>query len=472
MVFPLILNIYLHVIQQRESHERTGLSFMPLAESKAIRSSEASRSIPSSNIKFRATETLDPIIQKMVHSKDTIDNLPKFIDLINKVAVPHLKTVYEDLKLGIQLEEKKKKKVMFFEKLFSHQHYIELKMMNHGFSTLQNKTSKTDGMIETKKAKGAALFHSFLSSKIMVNKCSIFSNMKAIIEAEFTKTIKDKVFDQIKPKTSPTHTTESPIKSQKSSKISMGIEEEFTEENREKIGNLLENLNKKCHDLERVGEKAFNQWKTYSLSKEKSNILLSFSLRNIVNKTLVRSFEKIKCFQKKEDNKSFSKKIMNFSNVLHTINKKLWFEKLSTFSQIKKTQSPFRYVKQLSKLFTTLRNVMQRRLITGVNAMKSILMVQNLQKNEALKRFLVISANIQKNNLRSLFLQMRENTFMQKMEKINLTNRLKGRILIGCYKQSPLYSLKNAFLKFKVRTDPFLVKRAIDRFFFFFIFIV
>ena len=101
-------------LMQRESHERTGLSFMPLAESKAIRSSEASRSIPSSNIKFRATETLDPIIQKMVHSKDTIDNLPKFIDLINKVAVPHLKTVYEDLKLGIQLEEKKKKKSHVF----------------------------------------------------------------------------------------------------------------------------------------------------------------------------------------------------------------------------------------------------------------------------------------------------------------------------------------------------------------------
>jgi len=441
---------------------------MPLAESKAIRSSEASRSIPSSNIKFRATESLDPEIHKMVHSKETIDNIPKFIELINKVAVPHLKTVYEDLKLGVQMEGKKKKNLLFFEKLFAIQHYLELKMLNRGFSFLQSQDKKPDQMMETKKAKGAAIFHSFLNSKMMVHKCSIFTNMKATVEAEFSKTIKDKVFDQIKPKTSPTHTTESPIKSQKSSKMSLGKdkqepEEEFSEENREKLGNLLENLNKKCHYLEKVGEKSFNQWKVYSLNKEKSNILISYTLTNIVNKSLVRAFEKINFCRFKEEKHGISQKILNFSNILHTINKKICFEKFRTFSKIKKSQSPFRYVKQLGKLFTTLRNVMQRRLMTGVNAMKSTLMIQNLKKDEALKRFLVIYSNFQKNNLKSLFLLMRGNVFTQKIEKINLTNRLKGRILIGCYKQAPLYSLKNAFLRFKVRTDPILVKRAIDR---------
>lgn len=122
---------------------------MPLAESHAIRPSETSRSIPSSNIKFRATETLDPAIHKMVHSKDTVDNLPKFIELINKVAIPHLKTVYEDLKRGVRIEEDKKKNTLFFEKIFKIQHYLELKVLNSALKKL-----KASGQyIETKKPK-------------------------------------------------------------------------------------------------------------------------------------------------------------------------------------------------------------------------------------------------------------------------------------------------------------------------------
>lgn len=301
---------------------------------------------------------------------------------------------------------------------------------------------------------------------MMVNKCSVFSSMKATIEAEFSKTIKDKVFDQFKSKVSPTHTTESPMKSLKSSKLSKDKqeqEEEFTEENRERLGNLLENLNTKCHYLEKVGEKAFNQWRFYSINKEKSNILLSYSLRNIINKNLMSAFHKMKS-QKSKAATTVSKKLLNFSNIIHTLNKKIWFEKFRVFSTIKKNQSPFRYVQQLGKMVNALKNIMQRKLMTGLHAIQSVNATHNLRKSEALKRVSVICSNLQKNNLKSLFLSLKGNTFTQKLEKINLTNRLKGRILVGCYKQAPLFSLKNAFLKFRVRTHPFLVKRAIDRF--------
>lgn len=444
---------------------------MPRAESQVIRSSEASRSIPSSNIKFRATETFDPSITKMVHSKETIDNLPKFIDLINKVAVPHLKTVCEDLKRGVQIEERNRKCAVFYEKMTSAHHYLELKMLNSGFANLKKNSSSDLQFINSKKAKGTALLYSFMNSKLMINKCSVFSNIKHIVEAEFSKTIRDKVFEPIKPK--PSSSTESPMKSIRSSKVSKekaDIEEEFTEEKRDRLGHLLENLNNKCHYLEKVGEKTFNQWKFYSINKEKSNILLSYAVRNIVNKNLVRAFEKInlcRFFQK--DESTVSKKMLSFSSVLHSINKKIWFEKFRVIAKMKTSQSPFRYVQQLSKMVATLKTVLQRRLVSGVDAIKSVQTVHKLRKMESMKRVAAIWSNLQKNNMKSLFLCLHRNVFLQKYQKLNLTNRLKGRVLLGCSKQAPLFSLKSAFLKFRVRSDSVLVKKAIDRFPFFFL---
>ena len=67
--------------------------------------------------------------------------------------------------------------------------------------------------------------------------------------------------------------------------------------------------------------------------------------------------------------------------------------------------------------------------------------------------------------MRSLFSVMRGNVVAKTLDKTKITNRIKGKILISCSKQAPLYSLKNAFLRFKVRTDHVLVKKAIDRFF-------
>ena len=449
---------------------------MPLAESKAIRGSEAVRSIPSSNIKFRVTENLDPIIHKMVHSKETVDNLPKFIELINKVAVPHLKTVYEDFKMGIQLEAKKKQHILFFQKLVSNQHFIELKLLNKGFAYLKSKAKEKEKMISKFKAKGASLLYNSLNSKINIHKCFAFSNinLKTLIDVEFTKNIKDKIFDQPnKAKTSPTHTTESPIKSQKSSKVSQSREktelekkdEEFSEENKEKVGKILENLNKKCSFLEKMGEKAFNQWKIYTVNKEKSNILISYALRNMVNKVMIKSFEKIQNYKANKNEGMVSDKILKFSNVIHDFQKKIWFLKLKTFSKIRKHQSPFKYMKQLNQLINTFKTLSVRRLLSGFNGIKSIKNLKNLKRNEILTSFFYICLNYQKNYMRSLFSVMRGNVVAKTLDKTKITNRIKGKILISCSKQAPLYSLKNAFLRFKVRTDHVLVKKAIDRFF-------
>lgn len=437
---------------------------MPLTESHDV---QVSRVIPSSNIKFRITETVDPTIHKMVHSKETIDNLPKFIGLINKVAVPHLLQVYQDLKAGVLLESKKKQIALFFEKIASCQHYLDLKSLNKGFSKLnQCKKNPQANHLPNSKTIAAAKLFCTLNSKLTINKCTSFSNMKTLIEVNFSKTIKDKLYDQLKNKTSPTYTTESPIKSLKSSKISQKLNldnrDDFSEENKEKMGKILENLNKKCQNIERIGENSFNKWKIFSVNKDKSNILISFALRNIVNKVMIRSFDKLNNYNK-VSTQCVSKKIIELSNIINDIQKKLWFIKLKTFLTIKQQKGPYRFIKQLNTFMNTFKNAKNRQLLSGMSALKSINDIKQNQINNVLTRFFFICLNFQKNNTRSMFLQLRGNVITTKLEKINLTNRLKGRILIGCYKQCPSYSLKNAFLRFKVRTNRVLVKKAIDR---------
>lgn len=164
--------------KHRESHARSGLSFMPIVESKALRVSEAVRSIPSSNIKFRVTETIDPALHRMVHSKETMEKLPKFLEFMKRVTTPTLQSICEDLKAGVKLEVKKKKGVVFMEKIDKIYYYLKLKSLNQGFANFKvPKVSNTNEISNNKSLAISKLF-SAIKPKIAVTKCSSFYSLK------------------------------------------------------------------------------------------------------------------------------------------------------------------------------------------------------------------------------------------------------------------------------------------------------
>lgn len=326
--------------------------------------------------------------------------------------------------------------------------------------------TQSNNLINIKKAAGILKLSCTLSSKLSIQKTGIFYNLRRALDTEFSKTIQSKIYDQFKTKASPT--TESPIKSLISSKLSQAKElelksEDFLQEKKEKIGKILEKLHKKCQNIERVGETTFTQWKTISMNKEKGALMMNYSLKNIYNKQQ-RSF--INQLKGRPESQTDGKNL-KLANVMHKLQNKQLLLSVKVFHTLKQKENPFEYMKKLSQLVNALKMVKQRNLLNGLCCLKSNSEVFDQKSQEQIKKFVSICNNLQKNYLNVAFSNLQRPPLDEaKAQKINMTNRLKGRILIGCYKQAPVFSLKTAFLKFRVRSDQKLVKKSIDRSFF------
>lgn len=321
--------------------------------------------------------------------------------------------------------------------------------------------------INLKKAASILKLSCLLSTKLTLNQCEPFYNMKKMIEAEFMKTIHDKLYEQMKVKTSPTYTVESPLKSQLSSKISqkkdkneLDIKSEEITETKEKMGKILDKIQKKCLNVEKIGESAFSKWRNLCINKEKGAIIINSFLRNILHQRERVFIDKIKSgIPNLFDNKS-----KKFLSIIQILQKKTFILSWKAFNKIKVQRSHFNYIKEIHRFVSVFEKIRHRNKINAIHSMKVQSQIINFKNTEILKRFIYICEHFKKNRIITAFLNIKSETEAQQNEKINLTNRIKGRILIACYKQAPVFSLKNAFMRFRVRSDQKLVKKAIDRF--------
>lgn len=482
---------------------------MPLSESKALRVSEAVRSIPSTNIKFRVTENIDPVMHKMVHSKETMDKLPKFIDLLAKVTKPSLQRICEDLRNGVKTQAKKKQALSFFEKLSGIYHYLELKSLNLMFSSLKKKIFKkiSEENRENEKISKIPRFYCTLASKLafnkffalekikksgqddnlkrisamsrifctinpkfIVKKCGIFYNLKKLVEPEFTNTIKEKIFEQIKTKSSPT--TATPLKSEvittRETKDTEEISERklekniiLDEENKEKIRNVLKKIQTKCENLERLGEKTFIDWKILSLEQSNRAMIFAYFIRDFFYRTKKHGFQKIKNRYYPENTVQKLLKIFEISKIFTQRNSGL------TFVALQKMKSSKIGAYDIMKKLQIFQNIFlknkQRNCFFALNSLKSLLSSQQIKKSETSKRLVTICYNYQKNIMRSSLWALKGEVEEKKLKKMDLNERMKAKILMSCYKPCQVLSLKTAFLRFKVRSDRHMVKKAIDR---------
>lgn len=320
--------------------------------------------------------------------------------------------------------------------------------------------------INLKKAASILKLSFVLSTKLTLNQCEPFYNMKKMIEAEFTKSIHDKLYEQMKVKTSPTFTAESPFKSQLSSKISQNkdkkeleIKPEEMTENKEKMVKILDKLHKKCQNVEKIGELAFSKWRNLCINKEKGAIIINCLLKNILNQRERTFIDKLKS----GISNLCDIKTINMMSMIQILQKKKYIFSLKAFNKIKAQRSHFGYLKEIHQLVSNLEKIRQRNMINVLNSLKVQYQIRNFKNSEILKRFVYICENFKKNRIITAFLNIKSEIEAQQNEKINLTNRIKGRILVACYKQAPVFSLKNAFMRFRVRSDQKLVKKAIDR---------
>lgn len=435
---------------------------MPIVESKALRVSEAVRSIPSSNIKFRVTETIDPTLHRMVHSKETMEKLPKFLEFMKNVTTPTLQSICEDLKAGVKLEVKKKKGIVFMEKIDKIYYYLKLKSLNQGFANF--KGSKVSGTNEASNNKSLAISKLFsaLKPKIAITKCSSFYNLKSLVEPEFNKTIKDKIFGLNKMKTSP-------IRPSFLKERNDDIKESQLFEEKEKVASILEKIQKKCVNLEKVSAQAFLQWKITSLNLENQSLKVAFLLKEIFLRKKKNSFLTLKRQTVPNQLDSADKeKIIKLFSMAKIFSQQDFLTKLKTFQKLKPKATPFDYKKKLTHLKTVVQNLKHKNLFSAMVLLKSLVSFDQVKKNEIVRRFVVICASYQKIILRLSLWSLKGEVDEKKIQKIQMNDRMKGKILLSSYKHSPCISLKTAFLRFRVRGDAKLVKKAIDRLFVFY----
>lgn len=481
---------------------------MPLSESKALRVTETIRSIPSTNIKFRVTENIDPVMHQMVHSKETMDKLPRFIDLLNKVTKPSLQKICQDLRNGVKIQAKKKQALCFFEKLSGVYHYLELKSLNSMFFSLKEEISKRirEENRENEKISNISRFYCALASKLAFNKffalekikkktqdsnikkisaisrifctispkiigrkCGVFYNLKNLVEPEFTNTIQEKIFEQIKTKSSPT--TATPLKSElitRETKETEEISERRLEktsfidaENKEKFRNVLRKIQTKCENIERLGERTFFDWKVLSLEQSNKAMIFAYFLRDFFYRAKKHGFQKIKNAYYPENTTQKLLKIFEISKIFTQRDSGLKFAALQKMKTSK--ISPFDIIKKLQILQNIFSKIKQKNCFFALNSLKNLLSTQQIKKAEILKRLATICGNFQRNIMRSSLWALKGEVEEKKLKKIDLNERMKAKILMSCYKQCPVLSLRTAFFRFKVRSDKHLVKKAIDR---------
>lgn len=377
---------------------------MPLIESQTLRGSESFRLLPSSNIRFRLTEDLNPDLQKKMQSKESMENLQTLIEEINQILDPRMKFIYEDLQKAASLKEDDLKKFSLTTVSKKQIAFVKLTDLFEKNSIRQKSFAFYDRISRPK------------------------------LEARLKESISQKIIEPL----------------QKDEKPEFKENEETLN-----IQKIFEKIHEKANLVKEKGETLLYEMKIQNLEKENE------FLRNEREKLFILEVNnkqnESNLVKKSITSFDLTKNIKFFSSVFKRMTqKKLFF----SFENIK-NQKLFQ-----SKRILSIYYLLEKRKSEKINLLKAFFGWKHQKKSPSKlskRSFALLNEKLLK-TLRDSFYDIRGCFLTSKLHDEQITNKLKGKILLSVFKERKPLTLRNLFIRWKVRSDYHLSKKTIDRY--------
>lgn len=376
---------------------------MPLIESQILRGSESIKLLPSSNIRFRLTEDLNPELQKKMQSKESMENLQTLIEEINQILDPRLKYIYEDLQKAANLKEDNIQKF-----------------------SLNAVSKKQIALVK--------LTNLFEKNSLRQKSFSFYDKIsRPKLEERLKESISQRINERVK-------NDEKPI-----------IKEEEETFNMQKI---FDKIHEKAYLVQEKGEILLYEMKIQNLEKENEVLKEKVSILNVYNQKNEPSL-----VQKSKSSFDLVKKIKFLASVYKGIMQKRLYYSFENMKNQKLSRS-----KRILSIYYLLgkQKSEKNKLLKAFFGWKR--QKKSLSPKELKRSFASLNEKLLK-TLRESFYNIRGCFLTSKLHDEQITNKLKGKILLSVFKERKPLTLRNLFIRWKVRSDYHLAKKTIDRYY-------